>query len=161
MGRRKSRSPSADHPDGPGLALLEDGERLARREAFVFASNLRLKRVPVRGVAEQLMQPRGERCEQIDRALLVALDSTTEFRLEFVWVEAGFRHGREANPIQGARFLERVGTSVDDVVEEIRLELMERLRGRRSRHVWGAHRAAESGCDHRGPCRVSYGLLVV
>src|SRR5881409_20759 len=107
------------------------------------------------------MQPRGERREQIDRPLLMRLDPMTEFHLEFVWVEARFRHRCEADTIQGAGFLERVGTSVDDVVEEIRLELMERLRGRRSRHVWGAHRAAESGCDHRGPCRVSYGLLVV
>src|SRR2546428_6909886 len=151
MGRRKPRRPSADHPDGTGLPLLEDGECLARREAFVLVSNLRSKGVPARRMAEEVMQPRGERREQIDRALLVGLDPTTEFRLEFVWVEVRFRHRGEAHPIQGACFLERVRTAVDDVVQEIRLELMERLRGRGSRDVCGAHGAAESGCDHRCP----------
>src|SRR5881409_3517857 len=107
------------------------------------------------------MQPRGERREQIDRPLLMRLDPMTEFHLEFVWVEARFRHRCEADTIQGAGFLERVDTSVDDVVEEIRLELMDRLRGRRSSHVCGAHGAAESGRDHRRPGRIPYGLLVV
>src|SRR2546427_5160483 len=38
---------------------------------------------------------------------------------------------------------------------------MKRLRGGSSRSVWGAYGAGESGGDHRRPCCIPRGLLVV